>query len=533
MAVVSQVLVDDEGIRASARTEVVLDVLFDGRRIWSFWLHRDGEPRDGGSFVAWPPALRRFLDGTTTVSLVEHVSGEVHFAEEVRLGHQGRGAGDGPAEVRIRVEDEDGKPLGLDKSNRLSHTFDTRSDEHVAPLLDSIETVLGALREAGVEAFPAYGTLLGAVRNGKLIGHDSDADIGYVSEYTHPVDVVRESFRLQRRLAEMGFEISRYSGGAFKVDVLEADGAVRGLDVFGGFLHEGHLVLMGEIRAPFRREWIFPLGTTTLEGRELPAPADTDRFLAATYGPSWRVPDPAFHFETPRSTHRRLNGWFRGTRVFRAEWDRAWSNADRAGVPDVVPTGLARWLHEQEAERLPVVDVGCGRGTDVAWLARQGHRALGLDFSPRGYAAMAALAEEEGLPAEFHMFNLLELRHVLGWGARVARTPGPRLVLARHVADATNKEGRAHLWRFAEMALRDGGRLYLDVLVRSAAPGSARGERLRVLRPETVVAELEERGATVLHSEELSAGPNGAGPSNQPVADVPDGRRFARMVVQW
>ena len=76
---------------------------------------------------------------------------------------------------------------------------------------------------------------------------------------------------------------------------------------------------MGEIRTPFESEWIFPLGTTTLEGRTLPAPADTDRFLTATYGPSWRVPDPAFHFETPQSTHRRLNGWFRGTRGNR--WD--------------------------------------------------------------------------------------------------------------------------------------------------------------------------------------------------------------------
>ena len=99
----------------------------------------------------------------------------------------------------------------------------------------------------------------------------------------------------------MGYAISRYSGAAFKVDVVEGDGSVRGLDVFGGFLADGYLHLMGEIRTPFEREWIFPLGTTTLEGRELPAPADTDEFLTATYGPSWRVPDPAYKFGTPPS----------------------------------------------------------------------------------------------------------------------------------------------------------------------------------------------------------------------------------------
>ena len=47
-----------------------------------------------------------------------------------------------------------------------------------------------ALEEAGVRPFLAYGTLLGAVRQGDFIGHDSDADLGYVSEHDHPVDAV-------------------------------------------------------------------------------------------------------------------------------------------------------------------------------------------------------------------------------------------------------------------------------------------------------------------------------------------------------
>jgi hypothetical protein len=180
---VSGVRVDDEGVRAVSDVEVVLDVLFDGRRIWSFWLHRDGTPRGAGYVVGWPSALRRYLNGSTQLQVVEHVTGTVVHDEEVHLGE---GSG------RIAVVNERGLPLGIDKSQRLAQTFDTRSAEHVAPLLDSIEEVLTALRKAGVDAFPAYGTLLGAVREGRLIGHDSDADLGYVSEFTHPVDVVRE-----------------------------------------------------------------------------------------------------------------------------------------------------------------------------------------------------------------------------------------------------------------------------------------------------------------------------------------------------
>ena len=521
---VSGVRVDDDGITARSVDEVVLDVVFDGRRIWSFWLQRDGRPSGSSYVVTWPSALRRFLHGTTRLQLVEHVSGAVAYDEEVRLG-----VGDD----RIAVVNERGLPLGIDKSLRLAQTFDTRSAEHVAPLLDSIEEVLAALRKAGIDAFPAYGTLLGAVREGRLIGHDSDADLGYVSEHTHPVDVVRESFRLQRALADMGYQISRYSGAAFKVDVLEADGSVRGLDVFGGFLADGYLHLMGEIRTPFRHEWIFPLGTTTLEGRELPAPANTDEFLTATYGPQWRVPDPAYKFETPASTHRRLNGWFRGTRVKRENWDRTYSRLPST-PPVVEPSDFALWVRDQEGG-VPsrVVDIGCGRGVDDLWLARQGASVIGLDYALRGSAAIAGLAADEEVDLDFRSMNLCELRSVLTESARIAQLPGRTVVTARHVADATDKVGRGYLWRACEMMLRGGGRLYLEILLgRGADDPFARDEHLHVLAMGRVVDELEARGAVVVHRHRLRPRRHLQKPK-QESPDASPGHRIGRLVVEW
>ncbi len=514
---VTDVRVDDDGIAARTDEELVLDVLFDERRIWSFWLPRDAVARDDGWFVEWPSALRRFLHGSTRLQVVRHVDQEVVFDEEVTLGEP---PVDGPE--RIAVVNERGLPLGIDKSLRLAQTFDTRSAEHVAPLLDSIEEVLGALRKAGIEPFIAYGTLLGAVRGGKLIGHDSDADLGYVSRHQHPVDVVRESFDLQRALAEMGYRITRYSGAAFKVDVEEADGSIRGLDVFGGFLGEGNLHLMGEIRTPFREDWIFPLGTTTLEGRELPAPADTDRFLTATYGPSWRVPDPAYVFETPESTHRRLNGWFRGTRVKRAEWDRTYSGHKLEGALDETPSAFARWVRREHGgipEQL--VDLGCGRGVDALWFAREGSaRVVGLDYVTRGSDAAGELAAAEGLPLEFRAINLCELRSVLCEGARIAHEPGPRVLTARHLADATDKVGRRYLWRVAEMMLRGGGRLYLEFLnTRGEDDPFARQQHLRPLPVDLVEDELRGRGATIV--------------SRKVIKDGETSRRICRMVVEW
>ena len=508
---VTSVQVDDAGVRARGDSEVVLDVLFDGRRIWSFHLLRDTVRDNGGRLAEWPPALRRFLNGVTQLSVVEHVDQKVLYDEEVRLG---------TGDERIAVVNERGLPLGIDKSLRLAQTFDTRSAEHVAPLLDSIEEVLAALKKAGIDAFPAYGTLLGAVRGGKLIGHDSDADLGYVSEHTHPVDVVRESFDLQRALADMGYAVTRYSGAAFKVDVKEGDGSVRGLDVFGGFLRDGHLYLMGEIGTPFKREWIFPLGTTTLEGRELPAPANTDEFLSATYGPKWRVPDPAYIFETPESTHRRLNGWFRGTRVNREKWDRTYSAHQLRDV-DLEHSPFADWVLKQAggAPEL-VVDIGCGTGADALWLAEQGSRVVGLDFVTRASRKAAEVAAGKGLALDFRQMNLCELRSVLAESARLAHEPGPKVVTARHIAEATDKVGRAHLWRSCRMVLAGGGRLYLEFLVKRGEDDTfAKRHHLRTLPVSLVEQELAECGATVL--------------SRKVKADDPSGRRICRMVVEW
>ncbi len=331
--------VDDDAITLQGKGDLVLDVLLDERRIWSFWSVRDTEPGDGDERVmAWPRPMKRFLDGHTRLMIRSHVDEDVLYDEEQHFG---------TSTERIAVVNNRGLELSMDKSGRMQATFDTRTADQVTPLLDSVEEVLSALKTAGVEAFPAYGTLLGAHRDGALIGHDSDADLGYISQFTHPADVARESFQLQRRLAGMGYPVSRYSGAGFQVQVTESDGSLRGLDVFGGYFDDEQLILLGEVRTPFERDWIFPLGTTTLEGRTLPAPAQPDRLLAAMYGESWRTPDPAFKFETPDSTTRRLNDWFRGTTVNRSTNDRR-NQKVRDERPYPKPDPLARMLVRRE-----------------------------------------------------------------------------------------------------------------------------------------------------------------------------------------
>lgn len=526
MVALDVIAIDRHGIRFRADGEdEPVDVRFDERRIWSIWPRRDAVPAEDAAdgagdgadlLVAWPNQLLPFLHGHARVSLVTHLDQRVLYDAEARFG---------TAEHPIRIENEDGLPLGLDKDGRLAQTFDTRSREHVAPLLDATERVLRSIHAAGIDAFVAYGTLLGAFRDGQLIGHDSDADLGYVSRHTVVVDVIRESFALQRHLTEEGFRTQRYSGAAFKVDVVESDGSVRGLDVFGGFFSDDHLYLMGEVGVPFERDWIFPLGTVRLEGRDVAAPARPEKLLEAMYGPSWQVPDPAFKFETPKGVGRRLTAWFRGMRLYERYWRRHWAHA-HTELPPPGPSSFAEFVRDKEGGvPAEVVELGCGRGADLLWWARQGARAYGLDFVPEASEPVQQLAAEEGLDLTVRWVNLNEMRAWLSTGSEFAHRPGPRTVVARQVADATVGTGRRGLTRLSEMLLRDGGRLYLELLRITEDQPRERHRDFRTPYDVTQVCdELRARGADIVTVQELV--------EPEPRPDTAP-RPIVRIVAQW
>ena len=141
--------VDERGIVVSSGEDRAVDVLFDGRRVWSFWVHRDTEPdRRGRRLAPWPGPLSRFLDGRTRVVVREHGSSESYFDEEISFG-------DG--DERIQVVNNRGVQLGYDKSGKLVPTFETRGRGDIAALVTATQSVLDALATAGVQPFLGYG----------------------------------------------------------------------------------------------------------------------------------------------------------------------------------------------------------------------------------------------------------------------------------------------------------------------------------------------------------------------------------------
>ena len=505
--------VDDEGFSFRADDGEVLDVLFDDRRVWSVAADDFPPGRSTLRRASWPEPIRRHLDGHATIELRTHVGGESLGVVDVRFGS---------GSARVDIVDSAGRPVALTKWGRLNRTFATSDRAAIDGYLDQVGEVLEVLRaDGGRPAFLAFGSLLGAVREGKLIGHDVDVDLGYFSAFEHPAEVILEGFRIERALRARGYDPIRENGGFLALFLPQRDGTRRNLDIFTAFCHDGTLFQVHDIAVPGSEADVLPLSTVRFEGREMPAPARPEVFLEGAYGPDWRVPNPAFEFTTPRSSKRRIGGWFGGLRERRDFWGRQFAaQADR--IPRD-PSPFARWVADRESPG-PLVDVGCGNGRDTRFFADLGYDVTGLDLVPNASRRVLKELEPDRRP-EVLSFNLESLRQTLAAGARASFSPEPVTVYGRFLLHALSDRARQHFWRYTSMALRSGGRCYLEFRTdKDTFRRKAFGEHYRrYLDPDLVVGEATAAGARVLHLEQA----RGLSPFED------ENPYLCRMILEW
>lgn len=171
---------------------------------------------------------------------------------------------------------------------------------HPERFLDHMEAVLAALRDLGRDPVIAYGTLLGAVREGNFIGHDDDIDLIYRSQSRSRAEVEAELPILQEALRQRGFRVVNLLPNSLNMHVIDArNGAV--MDVFPCWEQDGCMQMHMEsmkVRG-IDPAIMYPATQVSMLGRQLPAPARPDAFLLERYGQGWHISNQFFEWPWP------------------------------------------------------------------------------------------------------------------------------------------------------------------------------------------------------------------------------------------
>jgi phosphorylcholine metabolism protein LicD/glycosyltransferase involved in cell wall biosynthesis len=174
--------------------------------------------------------------------------------------------------------------------------------------VEALALALRLIEARGLVAFADFGTLLGLVRDGRLIPGDLDIDIGVLRpSATAGADlrahlrnhgfVLWREYSLAGQVAEESYHLFVAKGARVKIDInyYDSDDAASWTHLFFRDPTETYL--------PRERSVVRVLGpriqTTERFGEgphDLRIPSNAEAILAAKYGPGWRVPDASWRY---------------------------------------------------------------------------------------------------------------------------------------------------------------------------------------------------------------------------------------------
>lgn len=178
--------------------------------------------------------------------------------------------------------------------------------------LPLLSTALRSLDTAGIQAFPTAGSLLGLMREGRLLQHDKDLDIGVEMKQFEAADrALRDSGWLRRATGHDFVNTASYSDPRSHIE----------LDLLGfaaepgtGWIVSGFW--LKDVPPEWNRVTEFPapfaLRKMNSAAGNIWVPGDTEAWLSALYG-DWRTPDR--FFDTTISAHN-LRGFSHLTQCY-------------------------------------------------------------------------------------------------------------------------------------------------------------------------------------------------------------------------
>lgn len=176
--------------------------------------------------------------------------------------------------------------FSIDREAWRQRKIDRWGTDSIVPdvALSNLVEVSRVFRSVGLTSWPINGTLLGLVRDGGLIPHDSDVDLGALWS---------ERARLHTaltQLLDLGFEIIRVSQRGDGVSIMKNDEYIDiSLYKIEWGLFRRYLTSAWGAIDPFRLS--FPLVEADVQGQIFSVPQKSERLLAFWFGNSWKVPE--------------------------------------------------------------------------------------------------------------------------------------------------------------------------------------------------------------------------------------------------
>lgn len=169
-------------------------------------------------------------------------------------------------------------------------------------ILDAYDSGLKILKEIdGIsDIFIAYGSLLGAIRDGDFISYDNDFDVAYLVDANTPEEAAAQFHRVFNELRDRNYDVS-FGGHIGNFHLKMPD--LPALDIFLMYYSESYNELRAFcITVECEKDMILPLQEFKFRGRTVLVPNKSELLLESTYGKNWNIPDPHFQWNLAPKT---------------------------------------------------------------------------------------------------------------------------------------------------------------------------------------------------------------------------------------
>lgn len=192
---------------------------------------------------------------------------------------------------RLEAEFDDAtRALGAAPMHHVRHGVGFRGQlrEQAPELAKLVDILRGTIQN---KVLLAYGSLLGAVRDGQLLAHDDDFDVFVPIEASTEEEFESRKRELYLKLEAKHWHVEPNKG--YRNAHLSLEGHASKLDMFAVWVN-GDTAWTHMERMTWRSmpsTWFTEVRELEVDGIRILASRDATDFLAERYGPDWRTPD--------------------------------------------------------------------------------------------------------------------------------------------------------------------------------------------------------------------------------------------------